>query len=161
LAPEKCSFPGIGQINQSRLFSVSDCQAITKKAIVEKMKERFPRRWFEETGPAYKIEAALLKDQVTLTIDTSGPGLHKRGYRQLAAPAPLKETLAAALIQISRWKPDRMLIDPCCGSGTIPIEAALIGRNIAPGLNRTFVAESWPQIAGRIWTQPGLKPRTL
>ncbi|MDD3023020.1 MAG: class I SAM-dependent RNA methyltransferase [Syntrophomonadaceae bacterium] len=149
--PENAEFPVAGKSIQSKLFSVSDCQAICKKAIVEKMKEKYPRRWFEEKGPRYKIEVALLKDVATLTIDTSGAGLHKRGYRKLSAEAPLKETLAAALIDISRWKPDRAFIDPLCGSGTIAIEAGLIGRNIAPGLKRVFAAEKWKQIPASMW----------
>lgn len=149
--PENAEFPVEGKSIQSQLFSVPDCQAIVKKAVVEKMKERYPRKWFEETGPRYRIQVALLKDRVTLTIDTSGAGLHKRGYRKLSAEAPLKETLAAALVSISRWKADRAFIDPFCGSGTIPIEAALIGRNIAPGLERDFAAENWPQIPAKIW----------
>lgn len=149
--PENAEFPVEGKSIQSKLFSVSDCQAICKKAIVEKMKEKYPRKWFDENGPRYKIEVGLLKDVATLTIDTSGAGLHKRGYRKLTAEAPLKETLAAALVDISRWKPDRALIDPFCGSGTIPIEAALIGRNIAPGLQRNFAAENWRQIPASLW----------
>ncbi|QGU00119.1 23S rRNA (guanine(2445)-N(2))-methyltransferase [Candidatus Syntrophocurvum alkaliphilum] len=149
--PENAKFPVEGKSIQSQLFSVSDCQAIVKKSIVEKMKEKYKRKWFKENGPVYKVQVALLKDVVTLTIDTSGMGLHKRGYRKLSAEAPLKETLAAALVRISRWKPDRALIDPFCGSGTIPIEAAMIGRNIAPGINRTFAAESWNQIPLKIW----------
>lgn len=149
--PKDARFPVEGKSIKSRLFSVPDCQAITKKAVVEKLKEQYPVKWFEETGPLYRIETALLNDRVTLTIDTSGAGLHKRGYRKLNAAAPLKETLAAALISISRWKPDRALIDPFCGSGTIPLEAALIGRNIAPGLGRSFVSEDWPQIPSALW----------
>lgn len=149
--PENAEFPVEGKSVNSQLFSVPDCQAIVKKAIVEKMKATYDRRWFEERGPRYRIEVALLKDLATLTIDTSGPGLHKRGYRTLASQAPIKETLAAALVSISRWKPDRALIDPFCGSGTIPIEAAMIGRNIAPGLKRSFAAEKWEQIPGAIW----------
>lgn len=151
--PENAEFPVEGKSIQSKLFSVSDCQAIVKKAIVEKMKLRYPRKWFEETGPRCRIQVSLLKDKATLTIDTSGAGLHKRGYRQLSAEAPLKETLAAALVMISRWKADRALIDPFCGSGTIPIEAAMIGRNIAPGLQREFAAEAWPQIPQNVWKQ--------
>ena len=151
--PENAEFPVEGKSIQSQLFSVPDCQAIVKKAIVEKMKDRYPREWFDETGPRYRIQVALLKDKVTLTIDTSGAGLHKRGYRRLSSEAPLKETLAAALVTISRWKADRALIDPFCGSGTIPIEAAMIGRNIAPGLERDFAAENWPQISANIWQQ--------
>ncbi len=151
--PEDGEFPVIGKSVHSQLFSVSDCQAIVKKAIVEKLKQHYHVQWFEETGAYYRIQVALLKNEVTLTIDTSGNGLNKRGYRQLTAAAPLKETLAAAMIQISRWKPDRALIDPFCGSGTIPIEAALIGRNIAPGINRDFAAEKWPVIPGKCWTR--------
>lgn len=159
--PEKAEFPVEGKSINSRLFSVSDCQAIVKKAIVEKMKVTYPCQWFEETGPRHLIQVALLKDIATLTIDTSGIGLHKRGYRQLAAVAPLKETLAAAMIIISRWKPDRAFIDPFCGSGTIPIEAALIGRNIAPGLNRDFAAEKWPLLSRKIWQSAREQARDL
>ncbi|HPT70549.1 MAG TPA: class I SAM-dependent RNA methyltransferase [Syntrophomonas sp.] len=151
--PENAEFPVEGKSIQSKLFSVPDCQAIVKKAIVEKMKIRYPRKWFQEDGPKYRIQVALLKDRVTLTIDTSGAGLHKRGYRKLSMEAPLKETLAAALVSISRWKADRAFIDPLCGSGTIPIEAALIGRNIAPGLGRNFAAENWSQIPTNLWRQ--------
>jgi putative N6-adenine-specific DNA methylase len=151
--PENATFPVEGKSVKSTLFSVSDCQAIVKKAVVESLKKTYKRDWFEETGPLYKIEVALLKDIATLTIDTSGPGLHKRGYRELIGAAPLKETMAAALILLSRWKPDRVLIDPFCGSGTIPIEAALIGQNIAPGMNREFVAESWPVIPKALWRE--------
>lgn len=151
--PRDAKFPVEGKSVKSQLFSVSDCQAIVKKAVVEKMKDRYQLQWFPESGARYTIEVALLKDIVTLTIDTSGAGLHKRGYRKLSAPAPLKETLAAALINLSYWNNDRVLIDPFCGSGTIPIEAALIGLNIAPGINREFAAEKWPIISKRIWQQ--------
>lgn len=150
--PEDAQFPVEGKSIASKLFSVSDCQAIVKKAVVEKLKKKYSCQWFPETGPRYRIEVGLLKDTAILTLDTSGIGLHKRGYRTLAAEAPLKETLAAAMIIISRWKPDRALIDPFCGSGTIPIEAALLGRNIAPGLHRNFDAEKWPIIPPRIWS---------
>lgn len=143
----------VGKSIKSKLFSVSDCQSIVKKAIVEAMKRKYKKSWFDEDGPVYKIEVALLKDIVTLTIDTSGAGLHKRGYRELAGEAPLKETLAAALVLLSRWEPSRILADPFCGSGTIPIEAALIGKNIAPGLYREFASEEWPQIPKRIWNE--------
>ncbi len=149
--PENARFPVSGKSINSKLFSVPDCQGIVKKAIVERLKQRYHKQWFEESGPEYPIEVALLKDMVTLTIDTSGAGLHKRGYRKLSAPAPLKETLAAAMIQLSYWNPERVLIDPFCGSGTIPIEAALIGLKIAPGLNREFTAEKWPQIQTPVW----------
>lgn len=114
---------------------------------------KYRKEWFEESGPLYKIEVGLLKDMATLTVDTTGPGLHKRGYRALAGGAPLKETLACAMLMISRWKPDRVLIDPFCGSGTIPIEAALIANNIAPGSKRTFIAEGWQQIPADLWAK--------
>jgi putative N6-adenine-specific DNA methylase len=135
----------------SQLASVSDCQAIVKKAIVEAMKKKYRTDWFEETGPVHKIEVSLLKDKATLTIDTTGPGLHKRGYRTDTGQAPLRETLAAGLVLISRWNSDRILADPLCGSGTILIEAALIGKNIAPGLKRDFVSEGWGSIPGKVW----------
>lgn len=151
--PGLATFPVEGKSVKSTLFSVPDCQAIVKKAVVESLKQTYKRDWFEETGPLFKIEVALLKDVATLTIDTSGPGLHKRGYRELIGTAPLKETMAAALILLSRWKPDRVLVDPFCGSGTIPIEAALIGQNIAPGMNREFVSESWPIIPKNLWRE--------
>ncbi|KJS46962.1 class I SAM-dependent RNA methyltransferase [Desulfosporosinus sp. BICA1-9] len=151
--PEDANFPVQGKSIKSQLFSVSDCQAIVKKAIVERLKERYGRNWFEETGPRYQIEVALLNNKVTLTIDTSGLGLHKRGYRQLAGEAPLKETLAAAMIQLSYWNKDRALIDPFCGTGTIPIEAALIAQNRAPGLKRSFAAEKWPNIPKKLWQE--------
>jgi putative N6-adenine-specific DNA methylase len=142
-----------GKSIKSALFSVPDCQSIVKKAVVESMKKTYNEEWFEEDGPVYKIEVALLKDQVTLTIDTSGSGLHKRGYREEAGAAPLKETLAAALVLLSKWEPSRQLSDPLCGSGTIPIEAALIAKNIAPGLNRKFVSETWDIISSDVWEQ--------
>lgn len=151
--PENATFPVEGKSIKSQLHSVPDCQAIVKKAIVEKMKQTYKKEWFEETGPRYTIEVALLKDVVTLTIDTSGAGLHKRGYRKLSSQAPLKETLAAGLLSIARWYPDRVLLDPFCGSGTIPIEAALIGHNIAPGIGRNFAAETWPNIPKELWTK--------
>lgn len=153
LIPVDANFPVEGKSIKSKLFSVSDCQAIVKKAVVENMKQKYKKQWFDETGPLYKIEVALLKDTATLTIDTSGPGLHKRGYREMAGYAPLKETLAAALVLLARWRPKRVLIDPFCGSGTIPIEAVLIGQNIAPGMNREFISESWPNISKDLWRQ--------
>lgn len=151
--PVDADFPVQGKSVKSKLFSVSDCQAIVKKAIVERLKETYHRSWFEESGPRYQIEVALLNDNVTLTIDTSGLGLHKRGYRQLAGQAPLKETLAAAMIQLSYWQKDRALIDPFCGTGTIPIEAAFIAQNRAPGLKRSFAAEQWPNIPKELWRE--------
>lgn len=149
--PENGKFPVIGKSVKSKLYSVPDCQAIVKKAIVERLKSVYKTEWFKEDGAEYKVEIGLLKDTATLTIDTSGVGLHKRGYRKKANEAPLKETLAAAMILLSRWREDRVLIDPFCGSGTLPIEAAMIGRNIAPGLGRKFVSESWERIDKDLW----------
>ncbi|SHK15889.1 putative N6-adenine-specific DNA methylase [Geosporobacter subterraneus DSM 17957] len=151
--PENGKFPVIGKSVKSTLFSVSDCQAIVKKAIVERLKQNYEVEWFSENGPEFPVEVALLKDVVTLTIDTSGVGLHKRGYREQANEAPLKETLAAAMVMISRWREDRVLIDPFCGSGTIAIEAAMIGKNIAPGLERSFISEKWPKIPETLWKE--------
>lgn len=141
---EDACFPVSGKSVKSKLHSVPDCQAITKKAIVERLKMHYKRDWFEETGALYKIDVSILNDEALITIDTSGAGLHKRGYRELSVKAPIKETLACAMLDISRWKPDRALLDPFCGSGTIAIEAAMIGKNIAPGLNRAFDFEKWP-----------------
>lgn len=151
--PIDAEFPVNAKSVKSKLFSLSDIQAISKKAIVEKMKEIYFKDWFEESGAKYPIMVSILKDKVTVSIDTSGAGLHKRGYREAQGEAPLKETLAAAMIKISRWRPDRTLIDPLCGSGTIPIEAAMIGRNIAPGLNRGFISEDWDFISEDIWKE--------
>ncbi|MBY0096595.1 class I SAM-dependent RNA methyltransferase [Mesobacillus maritimus] len=152
--PENAEFPVSGKSQKSKLFSVSDCQAIVKKAIVERLRTHYKKTsWFEENGPLFKIEVALVKDVATLTIDTSGSGLHKRGYRVDQGEAPLKETLAAALVKLTNWTPDRPFSDPFCGSGTIAIEAALIGQNIAPGFNREFVSESWDWIPSAIWDQ--------
>lgn len=123
-------FPVDGRSVKSTLFSISDCQRIVKKAIVERLKQTYNQDWFQEEGPQFKIEVALLKDEATLTIDTSGEGLHKRGYRYLHSMAPLKETLAAALIKLTNWRYDQVLVDPFCGSGTIPIEAALMQRTL-------------------------------
>lgn len=133
-----------GKSVKSQLHSVPDCQSVTKKAIIEAMSRAYPGKTFNEDGPTYKIEVALLKDHVTMTVDTTGAGLHKRGYRKDSGAAPLKETLAAALVMLSGWKGDVPLFDPFCGSGTILIEAAMIARNMAPGLNRTFSCEAWP-----------------
>lgn len=151
--PANACFPVEGKSIKSKLFSVPDCQAIVKKAVVEKMKSAYPVNWFPEDGPRYTIEVALLNDIATLTIDTTGAGLHKRGYRQLTSQAPLKETLASALVSLSFWNPERVLLDPFCGSGTIPIEAAMLGLNMAPGLKRQFAAENWPGIKKQIWLQ--------
>lgn len=149
--PGDAEFPVNGRSHKSQLSSVPACQAIAKKAIVEKMKQQYHTEWFAESGPKYVIEVSLLNDIATLTLDTSGYGLHKRGYRKLATEAPLKETMAAALILLSRWNAERPLLDPFCGSGTIPIEAAMIAWNIAPGLRRTFAAEAWPIVPAELW----------
>ena len=148
---ENDEFPVSGKSIKSQLFSVPNCQAIVKKAIVERLKQKYNVEWFKEDEAKYPIEVALLKDTVTLTIDTSGKGLHKRGYRVDATEAPIKETLAAAMVMISRWREDRVLIDPFCGSGTIPIEAAMIGKNIAPGLEREFVSQGWNRVPESMW----------
>lgn len=146
-------FPVEGRSHKSQLSSVPACQGIVKKAIVEKLKETYRTDWFAENGPRYVIEVHLLNDRAMLTLDTTGAGLHKRGYRKLITEAPLKETLAAAMILLSRWNPSRPFYDPCCGSGTLPIEAAMIGWNIAPGLRRSFNSESWPAISEKLWEE--------
>lgn len=141
----------IGKSVKSTLHSVPDCQSIVKKAIVKSMSQKYGIDTFEEDGPVYKIQVSILNDKVVLAVDTSGVGLHKRGYREEAGAAPLKETLAAAMVLISRWKDGTTLIDPFCGSGTILIEAAMIMQNIAPGLCREFVAETWPTIGKEVF----------
>ena len=127
----------------SKLHSAPDIQSIMKKAIVERLKQKYKKEWFDENGSSYPIRVTIIKDEVTVCLDTSGESLHKRGYRKLTSQAPITETLAAALIMLTPWNKDRILIDPFCGSGTIPIEAAMIGANIAPGIKRNFLAESW------------------
>ncbi|MCA9121468.1 MAG: bifunctional 23S rRNA (guanine(2069)-N(7))-methyltransferase RlmK/23S rRNA (guanine(2445)-N(2))-methyltransferase RlmL [Planctomycetaceae bacterium] len=149
--PKDGQFPVAGRSLKSQLSSVPACQRTVKKAIVESLRAAYGIETLPETGTTFKVEIALLNDQATLTIDTTGPSLHKRGYRLQAAEAPLKETLAAALIQLSFWNSERPFLDPFCGSGTLPIEAAMIGRNIAPGIARSFPAESWPQIESAAW----------
>ena len=127
-----------GRSRKSKLFSISDCQRITEKAIIEKLKMKYKVSWFEKSGPRVKIEVSLLNDIAEITMDTSGEGLHKRGYREVNYKAPLSETIAASLVKLTFWNKDRILADPFCGSGTIPIEAAMIEKNIAPGLMRDF-----------------------
>ncbi len=137
---------------KSKLFSPSDIQRIVKKAIVEKMKEYYDVEWFAETGAQYPIRVFLMKDEVMVTIDTTGDSLHKRGYRTMSGAAPISETLAAALIRLTPWHADRILVDPFCGSGTFPIEAAMMAANIAPGMNREFTAQEWVNlIAKKTW----------
>lgn len=136
----------------SKLFSPSDIQSIAKKAMVERMKQKYHKEWFKEDGAAYPVRIFLLKDEVTVALDTSGDSLHKRGYRTMTSKAPLTETLAASLIMLTPWRKDRILVDPFCGSGTFPIEAAMIAANIAPGMNRDFTAEEWTNLIDRkLW----------
>ncbi len=145
------AFPVKGFCLKSTLASVRDCQAIIKKAVASRLAEVYSTEWLEESGECYQIQFSVFKDRVTLMIDTSGDGLHKRGYRRVSNLAPLKETIAAAMIYMSHWKYEYPLADPLCGSGTIPIEAAMIKRNIAPGLSRSFAAEGFPQIPAELW----------
>ena len=142
-----------GKCVKSTLMSVPDCQSIAKKAVVERLKKCYRLNWMPEDGPVFRVEISVLKDRVSVLMDTSGDGLHKRGYRILTGEAPIRETLAAALIKLSRWHPDRPLMDPMCGTGTIPVEAALIGRNIAPGLMRSFAGEAWPFLGSDCWAR--------
>lgn len=134
---------------KSKLFSPSDIQSIMKKAMVERMKSVYRVDWFEESGASYPVRVFLMKDEVTVGLDTTGESLHKRGYRKLTAKAPIAENLAAALIMLTPWRGDRILVDPFCGSGTIPIEAAMMAAHMAPGMNRSFLAEEWNHIADR------------
>jgi putative N6-adenine-specific DNA methylase len=138
---------------RSTLQSERTCQAIVKKAVVDRLGQHYQVEWFPETGAEFTIQVTIVKDMALLTIDTSGVGLHKRGYRADAGEAPLKETLAAALVKLSFWHENRLLLDPMCGSGTILIEAALIGRHIAPGLQRQFASEEWPSIPQTTWQE--------
>ncbi len=149
--PADAVFPVTGSCVRSTLMSISDCQSIIKKAVVERLKMKYGLQIFPEDGSKYKIMFWILKDRVILGIDTSGEGLHKRGYRRRTTLAPLKETLASALLLISRWTPEKAMLDPFCGSGTIPIEAAMIGLNLAPGLNRSFDAQYWTNIRSELW----------
>jgi len=159
--PVDGKFTVTGKSVRSGLFSVPDVQGIVKKAVVEKLKQKYKVSWFKETGAEYTIQVALLKDIATLTIDTTGAGngLHKRGYRARATAAPLRETMAAALIDLARFDgfdkkgEPKPFLDPCCGSGTIPIEAAMKAKNIAPGLAKSFAAEKWPQVNASIWKE--------
>lgn len=147
------AFPVSGYSLNSQLFSIPDCQSIIKKAIVERLKSKYNISWFSETGTEYKIRFSIMKDTVTIMLDTSGEGLHKRGYRRNSNDAPLKETLAAAMCDTARIYPDTQLFDPFCGSGTILIEAAMHAAHIAPGLNRFFAAEKFPFIKDSIWRE--------
>lgn len=146
-------FPVKGRSLSSTLASVPNCQAIIKKAVVEKLKEKYNIEWFQETGALYQIQFLILKDKVSIMIDTSGAGLHKRGYRKNSTDAPIKETLAAVLANISRVRRDANFIDPFCGSGTILIESAMYALNIAPGIRRRFAAENWSFMDKKIWEE--------
>ena len=157
LIPKDGKFIVNGKSVKSKLFSIRDCQSIIKKSISKKLMDKYETSWLEETGALYSVLFSILKDVVTITVDTSGLGLHKRGYRVKTVTAPMKETLAASLVLLSYWSKDRILYDPFCGSGTIPIEAAMIGRNIAPGLNRDFAAKSWDIIDSKIWKDEAKK----
>ncbi|MFR5523081.1 MAG: THUMP domain-containing class I SAM-dependent RNA methyltransferase [Lachnospiraceae bacterium] len=134
---------------KSKLFSPSDIQSIVKKAIVERLKGVYSLQWFSETGAEYPIRISFMKDEAVVCLDTTGLSLHKRGYRTMVSKAPIKETLAAALLMLTPWHKDRILVDPFCGSGTFPIEAAMMAANIAPGMNRSFTAEKWTNFVGR------------
>ena len=134
---------------KSALFSPSDIQSIMKKAIVERLKSVYGISWFQEDGASFPIRVAFMKDVATIGIDTSGVSLHKRGYRQMTVKAPITETLASALIMLTPWNKDRILVDPFCGSGTFPIEAAMIAADMAPGMNRSFLAEDWKHLVPR------------
>ena len=137
---------------KSRVFSPSDIQSVMKKAMVERMKEKYRKEWFPETGADYPVRVSILKDVVTVGLDTTGVSLHKRGYRKATVKAPITETLAAALLLLTPWKKDRILVDPFCGSGTFAIEAAMMAADMAPGMNRTFLSQKWPNlVAEKDW----------
>ncbi len=155
------AFPVKGYSINSGLFSTRDCQAIIKKAVVERLKSKYKIEWFEETGPVHQIQFSIMKDKVSLLIDTSGYGLHKRGYRLDANDAPIKETLAAALCNLSHLRPYHKLYDPMCGSGTILIEGAMMAANIAPGINRSFSAERFGVIPRNVWEEERERARSL
>ena len=150
--PADGQFPVKGHCLNSQLMSVSDCQAIIKKAASKRLGQKYGVAWLPETGVKFQLHFTVLNDQVTLSLDTSGPGLHKRGYRAVGNDAPLHETLAAGMIQLARYRGREFFWDPFCGSGTIPIEAALIAKNRAPGLNRHFAAEEYPWMPKELWT---------
>jgi len=157
--PEDAFMHVTGKSVKSGLKSVSDNQAISKKALVVAMQRRYGTERFSESGSRYRIDVSILKDEVTLALDTSGEGLHRRGYRPAYGEAPLRETLAAALVYLSRWTPDRILADPFCGSGTIAIEGAMIGKNMAPGLHREFAAEKWSYVPAGVWEEARTEAR--
>lgn len=151
IIPEDGHFIVTGKSVKSTLYSVPDCQSIVEKAVVDRLKQKYKVDWFTKSGAVYKIQVSILKDMVTLTLDTTGAALNKRGYRDTQVAAPLKETLAHALVDLSYYRPDRILLDPCCGSGTIAIEAALKAKNIAPGISRKFISEDWGLVDPAVW----------
>ncbi|MGF3066017.1 THUMP domain-containing class I SAM-dependent RNA methyltransferase [Facklamia sp. P12950] len=160
LLPMDGEFPVSGKSVKSKLYSVPNCQRIVKKAIAKRLMDHYARKMpLSETGDYYPIEISILKDVAMITLDTSGSSLFKRGYRTEKGGAPLKENMAAALVKLTTWFPDRPLYDPTCGSGTILIEAALMGRNIAPGLNRSFAAEKWEFFNPEVWSKEKTKAR--
>ena len=153
--PENAAFPVKGYSISSQLHSVPACQSIIKKAMVERMKAHYHREQFPEDGVKYQVRFSLFKDEAALCLDTSGEGLYKRGYRAVGVEAPLRETLAAAMVLLSRYRGKDPLCDPFCGSGTIPIEAALIAKNRAPGLDRSFAAQKWKNMDSKLWLEAG------
>ncbi|MBT5021098.1 MAG: class I SAM-dependent RNA methyltransferase [Planctomicrobium sp.] len=154
-------FPVTANCVRSEINSPMNVQRMVKRAIVERMRKVYTRHQFAEDGIHYPVDVDILKDKVLMTLDTSGDGLHKRGYRLYVGQAPLRETVAAALVLLSYWRGERLLVDPFCGSGTIPIEAAMIGRNLAPGRDRSFESENWPQIPVQHWTDARQEARDL
>ena len=138
---------------KSKISSVPAIQKVGERALIDRLRELYPIDRFPKTGAEFDVRISIHKDIATVTLDTTGPGLNKRGYRRLIGKAPLKETMAAAMVNLSFWNPDRILVDPCCGSGTIPIEAAMIAKNIAPGLSRSFASEEWDAVPKEIWKQ--------
>ncbi len=155
------AFPVKGRSLSSKLHSLPDCQSIIKKAVVERLRSKYHLSWFEETGPVHQIQFLIMKDKVSMMLDTSGAGLHKRGYRQNSTEAPIKETLAAAMVKLARVRSDGNFIDPFCGSGTLLTEAALYALNIAPGIQRHFAAEKWEQVDNRVWQEERNRARDL
>lgn len=156
---KKDAFPVKGSSLDSKLYSVSDCQKIIKKSVVERLSSKYGVNWFEESGAVHRIQFLIRKDKVSILLDTTGEGLHKRGYRIESNDAPIKETLAAVMVDLMRVRPNHFVVDPMCGSGTLLIESALKALNIAPGLNRSFSAESWQQIPDVVWKEEREKAR--
>ena len=155
MIPQNGAIHVVGKSVKSKLHSVPTCQGMVKKSIIESLKKHYNTDSFPEDGPLFKVEISINNDIAEISLDTSGSGLHRRGYRERAGDAPLKETLAAGLLLLSRWNPQKPLIDPFCGSGTILIEAAMIGKNIAPGLNRNFISQRWDFLPKSIWREAG------